>query len=123
MAVKEYTNTKLRGEQFGTVLTIWDAMAALDTGKPWASADYAEKQVQAYGTFGGAVTLEGSNDPRVETDPGNAVWTAVKDVDGNAISFTGAGGALIRDNYYYLRPRAAASVSAAVVSIAGKRVK
>jgi hypothetical protein len=86
----------------------WDTLANGDVGEAYDSARYSDKTVQVFGTFGGAtVTLQGSSDPRVETDLANAIWVTLTDTTETALALTSAGGASILQNYRWIRPSVA----------------
>lgn len=92
----------------GTVQYItWYPLANGDTGEPLQKAAHlSDKTMQVFGTFGsgGSVTMQGSNDPRVMTDPSNAVWFTLVDPQANAITKTSAAGEAILENPRYIRP-------------------
>ena len=85
----------------------WPNMANGDTGVYLQFAGHADKTLQIFGTFGtgGEVTFEGSNDPRVITDLGNAVWFTMNDPQTLPLVKTSAGGDLIIENPRFMRPR------------------
>lgn len=85
----------------------WANMANGDTGEPLSFAGHADKTMQVFGTFGsgGQITFEGSNDPRVLSDPNNAVWFTMNDPQTLPLVKTGAGGDLIIENPRFMRPR------------------
>lgn len=98
---------KLSSENLGNVQIVkWEGLTTNDTGQPWRRADHSDKCVQIFGDFGSGatVTIQGSNDPRVETDPGNAVWFSVTDPQANAIAKTAAAGEQILENPLWYRP-------------------
>lgn len=82
-------------------------MANGDVGEYLKFAGHADKTMQVFGTFGtgGSLTFEGSNDPRVVTDPNNAVWFTMNDPQTLPLVKTSAGGDLIIENPIYMRPR------------------
>jgi hypothetical protein len=84
----------------------WAGMTTDDTGQPWERADYQDKTVQIFGNFGGtaSVSIYGSNDPRVITDPANAVWFVLTDPSSTAITKTAAAGEQILENPRWIRP-------------------
>lgn len=104
---------------------LWSNLAAGDTGRPVSFSNYSDKNVTIYGTFGGAVTLEGTDDPRGNPDHashGSAVWVPVTDtLDVSGISKTANGGEAILQNFAWIRPVAAAGVVAANVALTCKR--
>jgi hypothetical protein len=85
----------------------WANLANGDTGEPLSFAGHADKTMQVFGTFGagGSITFEGSNDPRVISDPNNAVWFTMNDPQTLPLVKTGAGGDLIIENPRFMRPR------------------
>ena len=105
-----------------TYRVAWNLTTASPTGNfiemPGASDRCVHVYPTAAGTFGGATCiLEGSNDPRVETDPGNAVWTQLTDPSSTAISFTAAGIEAVNENPLYIRPRLSVPGTAAQVTV------
>jgi hypothetical protein len=98
---------KLTTENVGNVQYVtWAGLTTDDTGQPWERADHSDKCVQILGNFGGtaSVTLQGSNDPRVISDPANAVWFALTDPSSTAITKTAAAGEQILENPRWIRP-------------------
>jgi hypothetical protein len=111
-------------EGFSQYIT-WTPLANGDTGQPLENAGrYSDKTVQIFGTFGagGSVTLEGSNDPRVMTAPGSAVWFALVDPASSAITKTSAAGEAVLENPRFIRPNVTAGdgTTALTVIIAAK---
>lgn len=90
----------------GTRTITWAALGNGDTGQPLESNNLSDKTVQIFGTFGtgGSVTLQGSNDPRVISNPGSDVWFPLTDPQGNAITKTAASGEQIMENPRWVRP-------------------
>ena len=113
------TYTLLRSPErlVGTDTVTWAAMGASVDGAPYAYGKFPDKTVQVFGTFGGTVTLQGSNDPRVLSDPGNAVWFTLLDIDGDAITFTAAGARVIRENPRFIRPSNGSGITASTCII------
>jgi hypothetical protein len=68
---------------------VWTLTGATAENGP-ASPDlsnYRDRCVHVFGTFNSSqIAVEGSNDPRVLSDPGNAVWTVLTDPQGNNLS-------------------------------------
>lgn len=84
----------------------WEALTENDTATRITPAGVASffASVQVTGAFGGAtVVLQGSND--------GSNWINLSDVDGSAISITGAGGVQFNSAYLYLRPFASGGTS------------
>lgn len=106
------------------VIALFSNMLTATPSAPWLSADFADKTVQVFaGAGAGNIVIEGSNDPRVLTSPGTAVWVTAKDTDNVALSYAAAtgGAATIRDNFYFLRANVTGTVTAGTVAISGKR--
>lgn len=84
----------------------WAGLTTDDTGQPWKLSTYSDKTVQIFGDFGGtaSVSMYGSNDPRVVSDPTNAVWFLLTDPQANAITKTAAAGEQILENPRWIRP-------------------
>jgi len=90
------------GETIDNVVSFSWSLGAGDTGKPERLANYPDKTVQITATFGSA-TLRGSN----KAAPDDAVagdWFNLTDPQGNAITLTAAGGALIAQNPLWISP-------------------
>ncbi len=102
MAVINLSSVNAGNVQYVT----WAALANGDTGQPLESAKLSDKTAQVFGTFGagGSITLQGSNDPRALSAPGSAVWVDLTDTTETALTFTGANGAQILQNYRFIRP-------------------
>lgn len=116
MAVIDYT-TDTPAQQQGMFVANWSGLTGGDTGQPMAASNLADKTVQVFGTIGAAITIEGSNDPRVLSDPDNAEWEVLIDNFGSSISFTVKGLALIAAAPRYVRPNCAAGTTDATVII------
>ena len=95
---------------------IW-TLTASQNGDAFEYAKLADKTVQMFGTFGGTVTMQGSNDPRVVTDAGNAVWSTLTDNNGGSIALTAAGMRLIAENPTFIRPSVGVGVTAVTIAI------
>lgn len=81
------------------VRAAWDTITnANSDGEKIAIADYSDKTVQVFGTFGGAtLTIQGSND-------GGTTWATLHDAQGTDLAFTAAGMELIAENPLLIRP-------------------
>jgi len=81
---------------------LWEALTdtTSDVGNDVELPDHPDMSVQVIGTFGvgGTVIMEGSND-------GGTTYFALVDPQGNAISFTAAGGEQIAEAVKAIRPR------------------
>lgn len=109
MAIVVFTAENKGDAQFVT----WDSLTTDDTGSPWEITAAADKTAQIFGDFGSGatVTLQGSNDPRVLTDPSNAVWFSLTDPQANAIAKSAASGEAILENPRWIRPSVAGGTS------------
>jgi hypothetical protein len=105
-------------EPGNTYRTTWTLTTAQGTGEYLKRPGASDRSVQVFGTFGGATCiLEGSNDPRVETAPGSAVWSPLTDASTTAISFTSAGIEAVNENPLYIRPRLSVAGTGASITI------
>lgn len=107
MAEQQSTLQRLNG----AVIVTWEPLAAGDTGERYGpSADAAAIAcVQMTGTFGGAVSIEGSND--------GTNWVALKDMQGNQIALSSGDLVDFTTACRYIRPSAAAGVTAVTVTL------
>lgn len=105
MAVKTFTLTK---NLVGTQTITWAGLTAGDTGTPLEYAKFSDKTVQVVGTFGGTVTMQGSND--------GTNWVTLTSNLGAALTFTAMGGGLVAENYRYIRPSAGSGVSSVTIT-------
>lgn len=82
---------------------VW-SLAAGDTGAIGSGnlVSYPDKTVQVTGTFG-SVTLRGSNKAN-PNDATAADWFTLSDPQGNDLTFTAAGGAIIAENPLWISP-------------------
>ncbi len=101
----DYSNSG-SGLPLGVFMYTWAGLLNGDTGAPLQIPSMSDKTVHIFGTFGsgGSVTLQGSNDPRVLTNPGSAVWVALTDPQGNAITKTAAAIEALLENPIFIRP-------------------
>ena len=86
----------------------WDDLAAGDTVEWLVLPVGADRSVQCFGTFGGTVTIQGTNEP---DDPPANPFT-VTDPGGSAITFAAAGGKQVLHATLKLRPSPGAGVVA-----------
>lgn len=101
----------------GVVYNTW-SLGAGDTGKRVNMAEYADKTVQVTATFG-SCTLRGSN--KLSPDDTTAAdWFNLTDPQGNALTFTAAGGELIAENPLWLSPITTGG-SGYVITLVGKK--
>lgn len=95
-------------------LAEWANLVANETGDAIEIPEYNDKTVTITGTFGGAVTIEGSND--------GTTYIAAKDaLSGSNISATANGAFVIKENYKFIRPVAAAGVTGVKIVIVAKK--
>lgn len=81
--------------------TIWETLTSANAvGSGEALDRHPDKTVQLTGTFGSAtVIMQGSND-------GGTTYFTLQDAQGDALSFTAAGGNVILENPALIRPSA-----------------
>lgn len=90
-------------------------MGNADTGDARQMSYVQDRTVHCFGTWGGAtLVIEGSNDPRVESDLPSAVWVTLRDPAGNALSFTADGLKAILELPKYIRPKTTGGTGTAV---------
>ena len=96
MATIPFTTTSL--SVIPTLVAQWTPMQNGDVGGAFSCAEYTDKSVQVFGTFGsgGSVTLQGSND--------GTHWVALSDPQGNVIAITAAGIKMIEEATFFIRP-------------------
>ena len=116
MAVIDFNLVTASSAPSVTVIS-WANLTGGDTGQPMKYQSFADKTVQAFGTIGSAITMQGSNDPRVESDPDNAVWATLKDNLGEDLVFSEAVLAVIAQAPVYVRPSVASGATNATVII------
>lgn len=81
----------------------WSGLTQGDKGGYVSLAGHQDKTVHVFGTYASAtVTIYGSNDPRVETDPDNASWVVLKGADGLDLTSTSDAVGLIVENPVYI---------------------
>jgi len=89
----------------------WETVTGSDVGEPISMPRGGIiTTVHVIGTFGGALTMQGSVD--------GENWFTLTDMNGNEVSFTAAGSAEISTAARNIRPSAAAGVSDVDVHIA-----
>jgi len=98
-----------------------------DTGLPVNVSKYPDKTITVDGTFGAAVTLEGTNDERGDpkhSDHVNAPWVPCTDtLDTGAFSKTANAGETILQNYKWMRPVKAVAAGTVVITLTCNRGK
>lgn len=92
-------------------IVAWYNVSAGDTCQPWIIPVEADKTVHIYGTLGGDITMQGTNDPRVFTDVNNAVWFTLKDNLGEDIVYNSNSGTIISQAPVAIRPSAGTGVT------------
>ena len=95
-----------RSADDGTVVVLWETLTATNNaGSLVKLPGYTLQSIQAIGTFGGAVTMHGTND-----SAGAAAVVPLKDSAGSAISTTAAAMFGVAGQMAYVQPKAAAGV-------------
>jgi hypothetical protein len=83
----------------------WMGLTTGDTGKPMESSAHSDKTVQVLGNFGtnANVTMQGSNVavPSENDDD----WITLTDTTETDLVFTAKSGAIILQNYRWIRPK------------------
>ena len=76
----------------------WDNITTADECAPVQSAQYTDKSVQVFGTFGvgGSVAFQGSND--------GTNWATLTDPQGNPLSFTAPKIEMVSEATQFVRP-------------------
>ena len=89
----------------GGAVLLWEAVAGGDTGEAVKLNKFAGavSAVQAIGTFGGTLTMQGSID--------GANWVDLTTTAGEVASLTAAGGLEMGTAFLYVRPSAGAGIS------------
>ena len=91
----------------GSKTALWETLTATNNvGSLVTLPGYKLESVQMIGTFGGAVTMHGTND-----SAGAATVVPLKDSTGTAISTTAAAGFGVSGQMRHVQPKAAAGVS------------
>lgn len=124
MAELTFTNLQPVEGLFNTILAHYPVITSSDTHKPWAAGDYSDKSAHIFGGAGaGNIIVQGSNDPRVVSDPGSAVWVTCKDTADADMSYAAATGGrgTIRDNFYFNRVSTSGAVTAGQAAFCGRR--
>lgn len=89
------------------MIVLWEAVNATDNAGSLVSLpSHRLESVQVIGTFGGAVTMHGTNDPT-----GTAAVAPLKDQGGTAISATAVAMFGVAAQMRHLQPKAAVGVS------------
>lgn len=98
-----------------TVVATWATFATADTLTPVGSrwADYSDRSVQLEGTFGGTVTMQGSND--------GTNYQSLTDPQGNAIAKSAGAIEAISEATLFVRPSCGVGVTATTVTLVMRR--
>ena len=93
-------------EQGNTYRVVWDNLKNGDTGQPVSFPGAADYTIQVFGAFGtgGTVVMEGT----CEKVAAGATFFALKDPQGNAMTYTTADGEMVSQVVMHLRPRISA---------------
>ena len=76
---------------------------------------HSDKTVHLFGTFGGAVTIEGGLDPDMADDSSNMI--ILDDPAGDPLSFTAKDCKTVLQNVYKIGPKSGSGVSAVTIFI------
>ena len=99
------------GKKTNQEVVTYTAMGASDTGIAFEKSNHKTKTVHVTGTFGGTVTIQGSNDPLGITTPGSAVWITLTTDGSAALTFTATGMENIHENPRFIRAITGSGVS------------
>ena len=103
--------TQIRNHPFsGDVLVYRWILTADETGEKVDVPRHNDKTVHLFGTFGGAVTIEGGLDP-----DGSSDFITLDDPLGTALSFTGADCQSVLQNVYKIGPKAGAGITSVTI--------
>lgn len=106
MATVDYTN--LPSTTLALHRVKWAALGGSDVGAKVGMADFQDRTVQVFGTFGsGTVVIQGSNDD-------GTTWATLTDPLGNALSFTSAGMKQITELPQFIRPSVSGGTNSAI---------
>ncbi len=118
MATIKPTRVSTPFEGSGCEVWKWVGIAASDTCLPVLCGLWPDKSVQLEGTFGGNLTIEGSN------DPAGAVYSTLNDPQGNPLTtMSTARIETVLEHCYLIRPTAAVGVTATNVWLFLSNVK
>ena len=127
MAEKALTTYRPVSSVHNTVIAQWATLVTGDTSEPWAGGDYTDKSVHVFNsdfTGGGSVSVQGSNDPRVITDPANADWVILKNDAGAACTYSADDKFdVIVAPMYFTRILVTGTVAGVNVAMCGRRIK
>lgn len=104
-AITSFTNTSK------AFVTTWHDLAVGDDGTPVQFAQFADRTLQFFGTFGvgGTARVEGSND--------GVNWAPLSDTQGNTLDATGPRIKLAVESPAYIRPRITAGDGTTSVTV------
>lgn len=93
------------------VVATWPAIPNGDDGERLELANFADRSVQVFGTFGagGSVRIEGSND--------GTNWATLTDPQGNALDITSAKIEAITEVVRWIRPRVTAGDGTTAITV------
>lgn len=98
-----------------TIMLSW-VLGSGDSGSRVKSGNYADKTVQFVGTFGGSVSLRGSN--MVDPDPENAShWFSLTDAAGNVVGGTSGGGSVVMESTLWISPLVVGGDGSTAISV------
>lgn len=98
------------------VTAVWSNMTAGDLGVPVALTDWHDRSIQFVGTFGGNMTIQGSN----ESAPVN--WSTLRDPGSITLVVNAADIKQTLEMALWLRPIAGAGIVLVTVTMAGRQL-
>ena len=112
MATKPFTPVRI-GDTNDTESVVW-ILNDGDDGAPYQRANFPDRSVQLFGTFGGGtVVIEATN----EAAPAPGTWQTLTDPTGVPLSFTAANLKQVVEIHRHLRPRVVGGAGVAVTVI------
>lgn len=107
MGIVPFTSFDVKKSNFdstGNTLIQW-VLNAGDVGAPYAAAQYADRNIQVLGTFGGGtLNFQGSNVPTPDQTTDND-WASLHDTQGMAIAETAPGFVEVSEVPWWTRPK------------------
>lgn len=110
----------------GTKTVEWTGMVASQNGVAFPFSKFPDKTIEVFesvsnGFNGGTITMQGTNDKRGSSDPDNAAWLTLKDLDGTPLTFTANDGGSLKENYRFVRPSPGVNILGVTCVINGVR--
>ncbi len=101
----------------GSAHVAWENLTDGDVGQPFKYCNLADKTIQSIGQSDGIITIQGSNDITVETDPDGAEWVTLTDSNGQPAVFSSSGMILLAPAPAWIRPSCSGGLTSATISM------